>query len=45
MKATGTQYRQETGGKGYMFMSEREMDNMLPGAMTAGQNASVGIRR
>ena len=39
MKATGKQDRQETGGKGYTFMGEREMDNMLPGHMTARQNS------
>ena len=28
-----------------MLMDEREMDNMLPGDTTAGQNATEGIRR
>ena len=43
-KETGAQYRQETGGKGGMLMDEREMDNMLPGDTTAGQNAAEVIR-
>ena len=28
-----------------MLMGEREMDNMLPGDTTVGQNATEGIRR
>ena len=28
-----------------MLMGEREMDNMLPGDTTSGQNATEGIRR
>ena len=44
-KAPGAQYSQETGGKGDMLMDEREMDSMLPGDTTAGQNATEGIRR
>ena len=44
-KAPGAQYSQETGGKGDMLMGEREMDNMVPGDTTAGQNATEGIRR
>ena len=45
VKAPGSQCSQETGGKGDMLMGEREMDNMLPGDTTAGQNAAEGIRR
>ena len=44
-KTPGTQDSQETGGKGDKLMGEREMDNMLPGATTVGQNATEGIRR
>ena len=44
MKAPGAQYNQETGGKGYMLMGERDMD-MLPGDTIAGQNAAERIRR
>ena len=43
VKRTGAQDSQETGGKGDMLMGEREMDNMLPGDTTAGQNAMEGI--
>ena len=28
-----------------MLMGEREMDNLLPGDTTAGQNATEGIQR
>ena len=35
---------QETGRKGVTSMGEKEMDNMLPGDMTAGQNITKGIR-
>ena len=48
-KATGTKAprakasgAQETGGKGDILMGEREMDNILPGDSTAGQNVNVG---
>ena len=44
MKATRAQYSQETGGKGDMLEGEREMDNMLPGNMTVGQNARATLR-
>ena len=44
VKATGAQDSQETGGKGDKLMSEREMDNRLPGDTTAGQNATEGIQ-
>ena len=37
-KASVEQYNQEMGGKG--DMGEREMDNMLLGDTTAGQNAT-----
>ena len=40
VKASVEQYNQDMGGKGDMLMAEREMDNMLPGDMTAGQNAT-----
>ena len=43
-KAPGGQYTQETGGKGDILMGEREMDYMLPGDTTAGQNATEGFR-
>ena len=36
----GAQYSQETGGKGDVLMSEREMDNRLIGEMIAGHNAT-----
>ena len=36
------QNSKETGGKD-MLMGEREMDNMLPGDTTAGENATEGI--
>ena len=39
-KAPGAQYSQERGGKGDVLVGEREMDNMLPGDPTAGQNAT-----
>ena len=42
-KAPGAQDSQETGGKGDMLVGEREMDNMLPGDTTAGQNATKGF--
>ena len=42
---TGAQNNQETGGKGVKLMGEREMDNMLPGDTTAGQDVTEGIRR
>ena len=45
MKATGAQDSQETGEKRDMLMGDREMDNMLLGDTTAGQNATEGIRR
>ena len=45
MKAIGLQDSQDTGGKDDMLMGEREVDNMLPGDATAGQNATEGIRR
>ena len=44
-KATGAQDSQEMGGKGDVMMGEMEMDNMLPGDMTAGHNATEEIRR
>ena len=44
-KALGVQDSQETGGKGDMLIGEREMDNMLPGDTTVGQNVTEGIRR
>ena len=44
-KAPGAQDSQETGGKGDMLMVEREMNNMLPGDTTAGQNVTEGIQR
>ena len=43
VNATGAQDSQETGGKGAMVMGEMEMDNMLLGDMTAGQNATEAI--
>ena len=43
-KALGGQDSQEMGGKGDMLMGEREMDNMLPGDTTVGQNVTEGIR-
>ena len=39
------QYSQDMGGKGDVLMCWREMDNLLPGDMTAGQNVTEGIRR
>ena len=45
MKGIGELDSQETGGKGDKLMGEREMDNMLRGDTTAGQNATEGIRR
>ena len=45
VKATGAQDSQKMGRKGDMLISEREMDNMLPGDTTAGQNATEGIQR
>ena len=45
VKATGAQNSQEMGGKCDMLMLEREMDNKLPGDMTAGQDATEGIQR
>ena len=45
MEATGAQDSQETGGKGDMLIGEREMDNLLPGDTTAGQNVTEGIQR
>ena len=44
-KATGIQDSRETGWKCDMLMGKREMDNLLPGDMTAGQNATEGIQR
>ena len=43
-KAPGAQDSQEMEGKGVMLMGKTEMDNMLPDDMTAGQNATEGIR-
>ncbi|KAI0222239.1 hypothetical protein LSAT2_026524 [Lamellibrachia satsuma] len=40
-----SQDSQETGGKGDMSMGQREMDNIMPGETTAGQNATEGIQR
>ena len=40
VKASVEQYNQEMGGKGDVLMGEREMDNMMPGDTTAGQNAT-----
>ena len=45
VNATGAQDSQESGGKGDLLTGEREMDNMLPGDTTAGQNATEEIRR
>ena len=45
VKTTEEQDSQETGRKGDMLMGEREMDNLLPGDTTAGQNATEDIRR
>ena len=45
VKASAAQDSQETGGKGDMLMDEREINNMLPGDTTAGQNATEGFRR
>ena len=44
VKATGAQDSHETGGKGDKLMSEREIDNRLPGDTTAAQNATEGIQ-
>ena len=45
-KAAGTQVSQETGGKGYMLMSERDPDNSLPPSDKAvGHNVMEGIHR
>ena len=44
-KSSGAQYSQETRGEDDMLTGEREMDNLLPGETTAGQNATEGIRR
>ena len=45
-KAAGAQVSQETGGKGYMLMSERYPDNSLPSSdKAAGQNVMEGIHR
>ena len=44
VKTPGEQDSQEMVWKGDMLMGEREMDNVLPGDMTAGQHATGGIR-
>ena len=44
-KTPGAQYSQETGGKDDTLMCEKEMDNMLSGDTTLGQNATEVIRR
>ena len=35
----------ETGGKGYMLMDEREIDNRLPSDKASEQNVREGIHR
>ena len=44
-KVTGAQVTQETGGKGYKLMGERETYNCLPSDKTAGQNVMEGIHQ
>ena len=44
VKTTRAQDSQETGGKGHMLIGKREMDSMLAGDTTAGQNAIEVIR-
>ena len=45
MKKPGAQYSPQTGRKSDKLMGEGEVDNILPGDMTAGQNTTEEIRR
>ena len=41
-KVSRAQDNQETEGKGDKLMSKKEMDNVVPSDMTAGQNMTEG---